>query len=66
MPRNDLTAKYLAALQGVLTEEIEGMTRIAFSDMYSVGRVQGKIDGIKIAIRVLEEVIEDQLEKDRQ
>lgn len=60
MIRDAVTRAFLAEIGAEVSRSIEGLTNGSFEQLAQVARLQGRIDGLRTAVTLLEKVIEEQ------
>lgn len=60
MSNDPLIKAFLIELSNAIKDETEAIVQSPFESMYSVGRAQGRIDGLKKAIETLYRISEEQ------
>lgn len=60
MIRDALVTAYMNEMHQQLSVEVESLTAGAFEQLHQVARVQGRIDGLRMALQLLSKVAEEQ------
>ena len=60
MTSDPLIKAFLSEMNKIIKDETESLVSAPFEQMYTVGRLQGRIDGLKTALETLYKISEEQ------
>lgn len=60
MTHDKFINSYISSVKDEIQKLKDDMSRAVFTDLYSVGKIQGRIDGLKSSLQILEEAYAEQ------
>lgn len=55
-----LIATLVAQVRKQISSEQEALSTVSFEKLYNVGKIQGRVEGLRLALAILDEVLQDQ------
>jgi hypothetical protein len=60
MIRDALVNTFVIEVRQQIREELESLAAVSFAELYAVGKVQGRVEGLRLALSILEAVADKQ------